>query len=377
MATYSYGHRKATSTSSVVPASPSGNRPVLARVVDIVLNEEHKDYKNFGKDKSINGIRYRTLTSTVVQGDEQFVRDQLPFAYQDDTNIKRIPLIGEIVEIASQSFSDKAFYSFPKNVNNSTLANITPDLLNEDYIGLGENEIQNIRRAKQLESIKGDVIIEGRSGQSIRMSSYPSTRSPFVDSTSQGNPILIIRNGQGEETESTTIFESINIDDVSLYLTSKHVIPLNEASTKRDSYKQAPDNAKTYRGKQLIGNADRVFLNARTDHALISGKKSVGLNGESVNLDGSDYVSLDASKIYLGKESKKEKEEAVLGQKLTDVLNDVVSMLRETSAALKLAAPNAVALQIVLLSVAGTFDSHVTTLGSLIPQIKSKKVFVE
>ena len=377
MATYSYGHRKPTSVSSGNLGTTASTRSVLGRVVDIVLNEQHKDYTLFGKDKSINGIRYRPLTSTVIQGDEQFVRDQLPFAYQEDTNIKRVPVIGEIVEIKSQTFSDKPFYSFPKNVNNSTLANITPDLLNEDYIGLGENEIEGIQRAKQLESIKGDVIIEGRSGQSIRMSSYPSTRSPFVDSTSQGNPILIIRNGQGEETETTTVFESIDINDVSLYFTSKHVIPLNEASTKRDSYKQAPDNAKSYRGKQLIGNADRVFLNARTDHALISGKKSVGLNGESINLDGSNYVSLDAPKIYLGKEGKKETEEAVLGQKLTDVLNDVVSMLRETSAALKLAAPNVVALKIALLDVAGTFDSHVTTLGSLIPQIKSKKVFVE
>ena len=377
MSTYSYGHRKPTSVSVTSPGSAATSRPVLARVVDIVLNSAHKDYQTFGKDKSINGIRYRLLTSTVIQGDEQFVRDQLPFAYQEDTNIKRVPVIGEIVEIKPQTFSDKPFYGFPKNVNNSTLANITPDESKEEYIALAEKEIEGIQRAKQLESIKGDVIIEGRSGQSIRMSSYPSDRAPYVDSESKGTPITIIRNGEGPRTPSDKAFESIDIDEVSVYLTSNHVIPLTEAHTKRDSYKTPPDNASSYRGKQLIGNADRIFLNAKTDHILLSGKKSVGLNGESINLDGKNYSSIDAPKIYLGKVAKEEQEPAVLGQKLIDVLNDIVGTLRESSIILKTSAPNPVALQLVLLQIAGTFESHVTTLGSLIPQIKSDKVFVE
>lgn len=377
MATYSYGHRKPTSVSTVSQFGAVNSRPVLARVVDIVLNEEHKDFNLFGRDKSINGIRYRLLTSTVIQGDEQFVRDQLPFAYQGDTNIKRIPIIGEIVEITSQTFSDKPFYSFPKNVNNSTLANITPDLQNEEYIEIAESEIEGIKGAKQLESIKGDVILEGRSGQSIRMSSYPTTRSSFVDRDSQGTPITILRNGQGKDTTKSTVFEDINEDDCSIYLTSNHIVPLKQASTKRSSYRTAPANADTYRGKQLLTNSDRVVVNARLDDVLISAKKSSGLSGESVNLDGSVYVGIDAPKVYIGSEALKEQQPAVRGEALTTVLNDLVSTLTQASALLKTAAPNPAAITLALQNVAGVFDSHATTLKQLIPDVKSKKVFVE
>ena len=377
MSTYSYGHRKPTSVSATSPGSAATSRSVLARVVDIVLNSSHKDYQTFGKDKSINGIRYRLLTSTVIQGDEQFVRDQLPFAYQEDTNIKRIPLIGEIVEIRPQTFSDKPFYSFPKNANNSTLANINPDLSNEEYIEIAENEIEGVRKANQLESIKGDVILEGRSGQSLRFSSFKTPRWDYIDPTASGSPITVLRNGQGAEPVGSTVFEDINKDDSSVYLTSNHVLPITPGSRKRKSYLEKPTEVDTFRGKQAVVNADRVVINSREDSTLLSGKKSVGLSAESVNLDGSVYVGIDAPKVYLGEEASREDQPAVRGEALTAVLNDLVSTLTQASALLKTAAPNPVAITLALQNVAGVFDSHANTLKALIPDTKSKKVFVE
>ena len=81
--------------------------------------------------------------------------------------------------------------------------------------------------------------------------------------------------------------------------------------------------------------------------------------------------------MYLGEVASDEGQPAVRGEALTAVLNDLVSTLTQASALLKTAAPNPVAITLALQNVAGVFDSHANTLKALIPDTKSKKVFVE
>ena len=70
---------------------------------------------------------------------------------------------------------------------------------------------------------EGDMILEGRFGNSIRFgSSNPRGKNEWSENDSEGEPITIISNGQGS-TEYTPL-EDINNDASSIYLTSNHNI---------------------------------------------------------------------------------------------------------------------------------------------------------
>ena len=93
----------------------------------------------------------------------------------------------------------------------------------------GENE--NIR---SLTPFEGDTILESRFGQSIRFGSTIPTMKKYnhwSDSGKNGDPIIIIRNGQGIPTNPNdkfaTTVEDINSDNSSIYLTAGQKITIN------------------------------------------------------------------------------------------------------------------------------------------------------
>ena len=159
------------------------------------------------------------------------------------SNISYYPVVNEIVHIVSgpRNNSKNAWnsddttnhYYLPPinlrkwNINN----NAQPNSLSEEELEANSTtgldpyftEIKNI---KPLHPFGGDVIIEGRYGNSIRFGSTvteESSNTPWSNEGSPGNPITIIRNGQSGSTEGypdkhTSIVEDINEDNSSIYL---------------------------------------------------------------------------------------------------------------------------------------------------------------
>ena len=122
--------------------------------------------------------------------------------------------------------------------------------INDDgtNINLGKyfNEKINL---KPLLPYEGDIILEGRFGNSIRFGSTnfsksipETTKNPWsISDTSQtGDPIIIIKNGQSENLDNKGwihTVEDINDDFSSIYLTSNQQITnLQVASTNISSY---------------------------------------------------------------------------------------------------------------------------------------------
>ena len=105
---------------------------VIARVVDVVLDENHPDYELFGKDQAINGIRYKVLNSS--QDEEESTG--FPFAYCGNVAIIKVPLVNELVEIVTDvadsvvetSYKPKAYYTKVLNVWNNAHHNASPDI---------------------------------------------------------------------------------------------------------------------------------------------------------------------------------------------------------------------------------------------------------
>ena len=335
---------------------------VIGRVIDIILNDSVPEtFKAFGEWNGIGTIIYETIDKRAqAQG----------IAKPLDSNFKRFPLINELVIIIpsystglnENEYSMGGFYLSPISLWNHPHHNAFPNNTskvqpeqNKSYeqaelgsysnvstepvqINLGSTfkEKSNIR---PLQPFEGDVIIEGRWGNSIRLSStvLASASLDINDWSTEGvgndgDPILILRNGQGYSNEEgyKPIIENINSSLSSIYLTSTQQIPINVARQDYTSYDgstiEPPTKPKEYTGTQILLNSGRLVFNASSDHILLSAAKTINLNTPtSVNID-TRKVLIQSDNIYLGNETLAT-EPLMLGNKTVNLLTNLVDAL--------------------------------------------------
>jgi hypothetical protein len=323
------------------------------RVLSIVLDETHPRFKELGEWNAIGIIEYEDVTNPLPS-------PLLPTARPLTGNSKNLPLVNEIVfimafpntDIATISSNQDQYYvnivslwNHPHHNAYPTTPNDLPPSQQKDYIQTSTGNVRRVtdqstevflgKTFKERSNIhpilpfEGDIIYEGRWGNSIRVgSTVKNTPNNWSTVGTDGDPILIIRNGQGKQTNEGWVptIEDINNDDSSIYVTSTQKIPLKAASTNYFSYKnnapQAPDQ---YAGKQIILNSGRLVFNSTTDHILFSSNKSINLNAvEGVNIDA-PIVTLQSGNIYLG--SKNASEPLLLGDQTVNLLNQLISNL--------------------------------------------------
>jgi hypothetical protein len=338
---------------NITNAISQANLIRAVRVLSIVLDETHPRFKELGEWNSLGIIEYEDVINPLTS-------PLLPIARPLNGNFKNLPLINEIVyiislpntDIASISSNTIAYYiniislwNHPHHNAFPTSPNNLPPTQQKDY---NQTEGGNVRRVtdqsteiflgktfKERSNIhpllpfEGDIIYEGRWGNSIRMgSTVKNTPNNWSTTGSNGDPITIIKNGQGTQTEEGWIptVEDINNDNSSIYFTSTQKIPLNASSTSYLSYKNnTPQSPDKYAGRQIILNSGRLIFNTTLDHILFSSKKSINLNAqESVNID-TPIVTLQSGKIYLG--SKNATEPLLLGNKTISTLNNLINNL--------------------------------------------------
>ena len=374
--------------SSAVSGGGGGSGPTstFARVVDVLTDSFHPKYNDYGGSQSINGVFYRTLSSAKLEEDDT----QLRFAFCSNVNIKRVPLKNEIVEIVSLPSerrstgpgSTKPYWRQVIPMWNHPHHNAYPDTIQyEDQESEAEfgDYFEESDKVNPLQLFPGDLSIEGRHGQSIRMTGTKYDSNIWIDDSNNGQPLTIIRNGQKEAgTGDESVLEDINEDKSSIYLTSDHTVELTQANEKRAAWSEEPEKADKFKGSQVIINSGRLYFNAYDEHALLSAKEGIGLNAKTISLDGEEYVGLDAKKIYLGAAALQREHEPVLkGKTSTDWLEDLtkqVESLANTLAKLPPAPPAAVA---KLIASGNAILPLVKVLKNKLPQLHSKKVFTE
>jgi len=332
---------------------------ITGRVVSIILDETHPRFKEFGEWNGLGTIEFDLVDAPTPP-------NQLyPIARPVDPSVKSFPLINEIVYILAlpntnigEFASTKTNYyintvgiwnhphhnAFPQN------SNILPSSQQKDYV---ETELGSVRRVTDqsteiflgrtfvergnihpLLPFEGDKIIEGRWGNSIRLgSTVKDTLNTWSSIGENGDPITIIRNGQGNQTDEGWVptIEDINNDDTSIYLTSTQKIPLQSQAVNINQYFSYPDNGKPtnpdeYAGKQIILNSGRLVFNTTQDHLLLSSQKSIGFTAiESINFDTTGPTILQSGEVYLG--SKNATEPVLLGQSTINLLQTLLQEL--------------------------------------------------
>ena len=228
------------------------------RVIDIILDINHPLASEYGNYDSVGTIFYTGLDDN----NPNLLPKDASTASPLFSHLKYYPLINEIVLILSTN--DKNFYDgkqistyylpqvnmwgHPHHNALPTVKGLESEQTSNDYqqteaglvrkiedggtdINLGNyfNEQINI---KPLLPYEGDMILEGRFGNSIRFGSTNisndiSNPNGWSNSGNTGDPITIIRNGQSSNLDEkgwlpTT--EDINGDASSIYLTSNQRI---------------------------------------------------------------------------------------------------------------------------------------------------------
>ena len=323
------------------------------RVLSIVLDENHPRFVELGEWNALGTIEYESVINPLPS-------PSLPTAKPLAGNTKNLPLVNEIVYIISlpdtsievissnstQYYIDiVSLWNHPHHNAFPTFPNALPPSQQKDYV---QTETGNIRRVtdqsteiflgktfKERSNIhpllpfEGDILYEGRWGNSIRLgSTVPNTPNNWSSTGQSGDPIVIIRNGQGIQTQEGWIptVEDINNDESSIYFTSTQKIPLRASSINYFSYKNnKPESPEQFAGKQIILNSGRLVFNTTQDHILFSSAKSINLNAiDGVNFD-TPTVTIQSKNVYLG--SKNANEPLLLGNRTIETLNNIISNL--------------------------------------------------
>ena len=334
------------------------------RVKSIILNESHPRFVELGEWSALGAIEYELVNAST--GDKS---KKLPVAYPINSLLKTYPLINEIVSLTSapstniykSTDSERKYYvniinlwnhphhnGYPLNPNKlSSTQNKSLDQIQAGSVNVIIDQPIKINLGKTFKEksnihpllpFEGDVIQEGRWGNSIRFgSTVTDSPSPIITNNwseigKNGDPITIIRNGQGERTKEgwIPITEDINEDNSSIYLTSTQKVPLKATSTSYTSYNNstAPDLPNEFSGRQILLNSGRLVFSAGNDHILLSAAKSINLNSQnSVNIDTKDFIVQSRGNVYLGSYSATEP--LLKGNLTVNVLQNLITAVKQ------------------------------------------------
>lgn len=325
----------------------SSNIEVLpVRVKDIILDSSHPEYSKYLGPESIGAIKYSLIDRNIDTSDTK----TLGVAFPANRNFTTFPVKDEIVllvkgpkedlqKVEETRFTERVDYYLPvlgifNQVNTNRLPDSSDNSRQEPSFSSEEvfDEIDTIR---PLHPFNGDILLQGRNGQSIRFTGAISKNNPFTDTTNKQNPLTIISNGHPENSINSFHIENINLDKSSIYLTSNHTIPLTQSKVKYGGAKERPTLSDKYKGAQIVVNSGRLFFNSHTDDIQFTATTDFGVSAANIYMDSENYVAFDAPKIYLGEKAKQfERQPVILGDQLEVFLRELLTALERTGKAM-------------------------------------------
>ena len=290
---------------------------IAGRVIDIILDSDHPRFDEFNGFAGLGTIIVDRVENTPsnVSNNSSVLLSATPLL----PNIKNYPLINEIVLLLYlpntglfQNDDSKSYYYLnPISLWNNQHLNAFPNITTKSqkqnserksYQAIEEGQTRKssdeqisydygstfIERSNihPLLPYQGDIIIEGRWGNSIRFGSTVKTDNlvyfnDWSNNGQNGNPITIIRNGQPEVVSNEgylPIVENINTDLSSIYLTSNQTIPLDTPVNENPATTSQPyQSVQTYEGSQVILNSDRLVFNTKLDSIILNSSQTISL----------------------------------------------------------------------------------------------------
>ena len=223
-----------------------------------------------------------------------------------DTNIKEYPYPGEYVIVAN--YFGEAYYTQKLNLNNSVNLNAFPGLSKVYDMWTQEIYKDNLPMIgnfsiKELKAEEGDIIFNGRFGQSIRFGSnvkeiIDKNQNLLPDTGIPQSPNVIIRAGQGVEESNANrpVNEEINLDGSSIWMTTDQKVDI-KLDNSHSTFIWAEKGPGGFGGNRITINSDGLILNSKKNNILMS---SMGFIGLTANTEIGIEVPNDTGRVYLG-----------------------------------------------------------------------------
>ena len=344
---------------------------IYARVLDIILDDQHPDFNNNGGWSGVGTIFFNNVELSSNVKSNLTASPLLP-------HLKNYPLVNEFVllfklpnkQVLQNSNITEYYYLNPISIWNNQHLNAFPNLDNSPQVQPSQDKTyQDIEQGQTRKSsdeelnydynsplvggtfversnihpllaYAGDIITEGRWGNSIRLGSTVKSKNilynnNWSDTGKNGEPITIIRNGQPKDASDVgylPIIEDINKDLSSIYLTSNQSIPLVTTITNNPSIKDnQPEAIGSFQGSQVILNSNRLVFNSNsTGSILLNSEGTISLT--SINTIGiysqEGDVVLQSSKNNIRLGDSTASESVVLGDTFLDDLEDLLRKLQ-------------------------------------------------
>ena len=351
---------------------------IPARVIDIILDDNHPSFSQLGGWNSIGTVFFEKVERSNLKQPLSLTASPLL------SNVKNYPLVNEVVllfllpnkNIGENSNIKQYYYLNTISIWNNQHLNGYPNLLKNSSTQPTENksyqaiEQGQTRKSTQQEikynynsplvggtfveksnihpllSFAGDNIIEGRWGNSVRFgSTVPSTTetlsNDWSNSGDNGNPITILRNGQPTNSSDegwVPIVENINNDLSSIYLTSNQEIPLISKFNSSPAIKNmTPETIGSYKGSQVILNSDRLVFNTEANSIIMNSQQSISLSsiGDIGLYSRDNEITLQSKKrVNLGEANASQS--VMLGDNFINDFEDLLRKIMQMSETLAL-----------------------------------------
>tara|TARA_B100000424_G_scaffold256917_1_gene237375 strand:+ start:1241 stop:2449 length:1209 start_codon:yes stop_codon:yes gene_type:complete len=319
---------------------------VPALVVDVIVNAFNPYYES---DRDLNAVivkvHYKDAFGANIDSNALSTEKYYPLF----SRITDPPIIGEQVLVCT--FGGINYYMGP--INTVNLVNFNPDTLRKKGINFSDSKssinlttknfrILNNKRLQKLSNpflddvdeselgdIHGDMIIQGRHNNSVRIGGRSD------------KPYIMISNSKNSSNPIESLFDGSIISMTSFGAIESHYPKtINEDTAEEENYILPSDRGD---GSRIIGEELYNYNYMNNQLIQASGKITIGSNSDSIFLSSFNDVVIGAnnnlqiitnkatiiesSNIYLGKQAQEQKEPLVLGTQITDILKEIVSIL--------------------------------------------------
>lgn len=261
-------------------------------MVDVkFLIGEVESYSNTYREPTTDEYSVNLINVLVKDRDHPY---KISDVHPASVNSKQLPLIGEHVLIFEglAPFADynnrvTQYYYLTTIAMQSNVNDNRAFVNDSNYILTQDSNYELKENASTKQPFIGDVLIEGRWGNSIRLGSTSKsdddtyTVNPSWLGSLSTDPIIILSNNSKTSTNKNQLtVENVETDDSVLYLTSKQKITNFTLGSKnnKNSLSCFTPSESEFNRSQFIGIADRVILKAKTDIAVIDAEKGIVLN---------------------------------------------------------------------------------------------------
>jgi len=305
----------------------------MAEVVEVHLDETKSSFPKRANGKP-NYAYYGGILARYIVSEKGKPVDYLTDCKPLNPNIMTYPIVGELVYIAQISEDTKGskFYFSPFNFYGSPSHNLKPNLSiidvedkrdvyvqfvedekHKEVVNTGEEKFKTgyyheVKNYPRLMAEEGDVVVEGRFGNTIRIGSD-------IKNENADSPNIILNAGQSKDdfpNPKQPVEERIDTDGSSVYITTNQ--PLTFTPGLESKLSPPP-----YEGKNILLSSDRLIFNTKNGGDIVMGSNN------NIAIGAVTEVVIEAPTTKIG--SVDATEPLVLGDILESKLNDILTLI--------------------------------------------------